>query len=210
MSDAFRWKKKNASANSLTLTWNRYGGASKYKVYYKFDSSSSYSSKTVCSTSTTLSKSGWKKCSAYVVALSGNGSTLAKSSTQTEKNSSSNSKPKQLATPTWKNVKASGNTITLEWNAVRNAASYTVLLPSKRRRRRRLRFEKNNEDKIFIQGNAGNDLRILRLRQLRQQRVFAFQPFRKEELSAGGQKIGAAGNRGVRRQVENGLHLLDE
>lgn len=119
-------EQKNASANSLTLTWNRYDGASKYKVYYKFDSSSSCSSKTVYSTSTTLDKRGWKKCSAYVVALSSNGSTPAKSSTRTEKNSSSNSKPKQLATPTWKNVKASGNTITLEWNAVRNAASYTV------------------------------------------------------------------------------------
>ena len=122
---------KNSSG--LTVKWNRYGDlryvVSYYKVCYKFDSNSTYARTVKSGTSTTLSKSGWKKCKVYVVAY-GHASTalgtprvkeLARSSTYTFSRTT-----KKLVAPTWKSVTKSGKKITLKWNAVSNAGSYTV------------------------------------------------------------------------------------
>lgn len=122
---------KNSSG--LTIGWNRYSNlrynVSYYKVYYKFDSNSTYVRTVKSGTSTTLSKSGWKKCQVYVVAY-GRPSTsvgrpkdqeLARSSTYTFSRST-----QKLAAPTWKSVTKSGKKITLKWNAVANAGSYTI------------------------------------------------------------------------------------
>lgn len=122
------------TSSGLTVKWNRYNQlryiVSYYKVYYKFDSGSTYSRTVNSGTSTTLSKSGWKQCKVYVVAY-GHYSTavgtpkateLARSSTYTFTRATA----KKLAAPTWKSATKSGKKITLKWNAVSNAASYTI------------------------------------------------------------------------------------
>lgn len=127
--------------SGLTIKWNRfyktYYSVSSYKVYYKFDSGSTYCRTLKSSaTSTTLTKSGWKKCQVYVVAYGSRTSgmstcvaqILAKSSTYTFTygSSSSGSSTRKLPAPTWKSATSSGSKVTLKWNAVSNAGSYTI------------------------------------------------------------------------------------
>lgn len=127
--------------SGLTIKWNRfyktYYSVSSYKVYYKFDTGSTYCRTLKSSaTSTTLTKSGWKKCQVYVVAYGSRTSgmstcvaqILAKSSTYTFTygSSSSGSSTRKLPAPTWKSATSSGSKVTLKWNAVSNAGSYTI------------------------------------------------------------------------------------
>lgn len=129
------------TSSGLTVKWNRfyktYYSVSSYKVYYKFDSGSTYCRTLKSSaTSTTLTKSGWKKCQVYVVAYgsrtsgmaTGVAQILAKSATYTFTygSSSSGSSTRKLSAPIWKSATASDSKVTLKWNAVSNAGSYTI------------------------------------------------------------------------------------
>lgn len=133
------------TSSGFTVKWNKftktYYSVSSYKVYYKFDGGTTYC-RTVSSssTSTKLTKSGWKKCQVYVAAYGsrtsgaaiGAAQILAKSSTYTftygSSSSSSSGLTKKLAAPTWKSgyPSVSGKKITLKWNSVSNAGSYTI------------------------------------------------------------------------------------